>query len=132
MSFTHYRLCACGNNSWYPLIRKLCESQCWCKDFGEGNNFFLCWNQTTFPCSLSLWFTDYTTYTGLAHLVRSTNHQVLHVIFSILFVLILSDPNNFLCTIFSNTCSVCSFLIVKDRFTSIQSHGQNCMYDCFK
>jgi len=100
VSFTHYLLCACGNISWYPTIRSLCESQSWCKHFGGRNIFFLCLDQTTIPCSLSLWPADHTTFTGLTHLIKSTNHKIFHVILSILFLLILLDPNNFLGTVF--------------------------------
>ena len=70
--FTHYLLCACGNISWYPCIRSLCKSQSWCKHFGGGNIFFLYLDQTTIPCSLSIWPADHTTFTGLTHLMRST------------------------------------------------------------
>ena len=100
VSFTHYVLCACGNISWYPMIRSLCESQSWCKHFGGRNIFFLCLDQTTIPCSLSLRPADHTTFTGLTHLMKSINHDLLHVILSILFLLILLDPNNLLGTVF--------------------------------
>jgi hypothetical protein len=80
VSFTHYLLCACGNISWYPWIRSLCESHSWCKHFGGGNSFFLCLDQTTIPCSLCLWPADHTAFTGLTHLMRSINHKLLHVI----------------------------------------------------
>ena len=84
----------------YPVIGSLCESSSWCKHIGEGNIFFLCLDQTTIPCSLSLWPADRTTFTVLTHLMRSTNHKHFHIISSILFLLILLDPNNFLSTVF--------------------------------